>query len=642
MTLDTLDAEPEGRSKLGSAPENAAVDRLHMQIGERIIEGEIREKVEAQRLYEQARANGQRASVVHQQRSNLFRTAVANIGPGETIVVRIGYLQITEQNAGRYSVRFPLTITPRYIPGIGPDRPLTLETPTAAATSAVSNDDTSSLGDLHPMLVQPDPDRQSVTFDIDLDAGATLQNIESRYHSIYVAQDGARARIRLQDARVAPDRDFILAWTPAVRSQPAVAAYQESTDAGHHVLLMLMPPQDESPVTTPREVIFIIDTSGSMSGTSIEQARAALLKGLDTLALRDRFTIIEFNSDYRALFSQPVQATPQQLDTARRFVRSLDADGGTEMYPALLAALSMPIDREYLRQVVFITDGAVGNEDQLMQMIRERLGGARLFTVGIGSAPNAYFMRIAARRGRGTFTYIGSTDEVDRRMSELLEKLTKPVLTNISLQWPNGVEPEYAPELTDLYAGEPIVIAARVPDEAQGVLTISGKTRSMWTRHIALDSTQQRAGIATLWARNRIADLMDQRASGVSDTELRAQVLPLALQYRVVSNYTSLIAVDRTPARAPEDPLHSSRVPNTKPNGLAWDVPAYPKTATSAGLQVMIGVALLLVALGWWFVGNSRFAAAHTQRVRVDLCRAGRPNAAGARMRRSCARNWER
>lgn len=580
-------------------PENSAVDRMRMEIGTRVIEGEIREKVDAQRLYEQARANGQRASVVHQQRPNLFRTAVANIGPGETIDIRIGYLQIVDQSAGRYSLRFPLTITPRYIPGVSAatEIPLTPETSTVSISNAMSNDDTSSLGDLVPPLVQASPERQSVTFDIDLDAGAALETLESLYHPIAVTKDRRHSQIRLQNEFAAPDHDFVLTWTPKVHGEPAVAAYQEHTDAGNHVLLMLMPPQDGAAVTTPRDVIFIVDTSGSMAGTSIEQARAALIKGLDTLSPRDRFDIIEFNSDFSVLFPQTVKASPENVAAARAYVRGLVANGGTEMYPALSTALSMPVDREYLRQVVFMTDGAVGNEDQLMQMIRERLGEARLFTVGIGSAPNAYFMRKAAQLGRGTFTYIGSTDEVDRRMSELLQKLTKPVLTNIELRWPNDASVEYAPErFTDLYAGEPIVVTARIANEAHGVLTVSGTAGSAWTRQISLDATETRNGIATLWARNRIAAIMDQRSAGVADIELRKQVLPLALQYGLVSNYTSLVAIDRTPVRAPEDPLHSTRIPNTKPQGLDWNVPVYPKTATPATSQMIIGVLLLMLA----------------------------------------------
>lgn len=581
-------------------PENSAVDTLRMKVGERVIVGEIREKAQAQKIFEQARQQGQRASVVHQQRPNLFRTAVANIGPGETIEVVIGYLQIVDQDAGRYSLRFPLTITPRYIPGVNPGTELTSETPTAAVTLRVPGDDTSTLGDLLPRLAHADPQRQSVSIEADIDAGAPLERIVSPYHPVSVTATEGGVRVQLRDQQSPPDRDFELSWTPVVGSEPTVALFREPTDQGEHVLLMFMPPQAAHPVSTPREVIFVIDTSGSMAGQSIEQARAALLNGLRTLQPADRFTVIQFNSVHEALFDDPVEASPRNLAHAYRYVNNLRAGGGTEILPALLTALSMPESGEHLRQIVFITDAAVGNEDQLMLAIHGQLGSARLFTVGIGSAPNGHFLRNAARAGRGTFTYIGSTSEVESKMGELLHKLTSPVLTDIELRWPAGVEPQYTPaSIGDLYAGEPIVVTARLPSAAKGMLTISGRTGGAWTRQISLGGMQPRTGVASLWARNRIGDLMDSRANGATEEQIRSSVLSLALQYQLVSNYTSLVAVDRTPARPDGEPLNTRRVPNTKPKGLDWPAEGMPSTATPAELNLAIGALLLLAALGW-------------------------------------------
>jgi Ca-activated chloride channel homolog len=580
-------------------PENSAVDQLRMEIGSRVIVGEIHEKVAAQQLYEQARANGQHASVVHQSRPNLFRTAVANIGPNESVTIVISYLQIVEQNEGRYSLRFPLTITPRYMPGMASDSelPLTSETPAPSVSNATSPDDAATLGDLFPRLVSAARSAQSASIDVDLDAGAALSNVFSTYHAINTDLRDSGAHVTLRGETIAPDHDFELGWTPIVHGEPIAAVFREHTEAGEHVLLMFMPPHEGQPLTTPREAILIIDTSGSMAGQSIEQARAALLKALADLQPRDRFTVIEFNSTMHLLFNEPVPASPVNLARARQFVWGLQANGGTEMYQALSAAFSMKSDGEYLRQIVFITDGAVGNEDQLMTLIKQQLGAARLFTVGIGSAPNGYFMRKAAQMGRGTFTYIGAPNEVDARMSELLGKLTHPVLTDIALYWPQGVAAEYAPaQISDLYAGEPVVISARVPDASKGVVTVTGHGHGVWSRQISLASAPVRKGVATLWARNRIADFSDARASGASDDQIRAQVLPIALKYGLVSNYTSLVAVDKTPARPEGEPLDSSRLANTKPQGLDWAVDSYPKTATPAELEIYLGLAALLLA----------------------------------------------
>ena len=590
-------------------PENSAVNQLQMQVGERVIVGEIREKAEAQQLYVQARENGQRASVVHQQRPNIFRTAVANIGPHETIKITLSYLQIIDQQGGRYSLRFPLTITPRYVPGVSPVDAIsaTAETPIALLNESHGAHDTATLGDLQPQFAHANASRQSVRFNINIDAGVPVEYIASAYHQIKIGNgDGEGYRVELADPSVAPDRDFELSWTPVVHGQPAAVLFRESTDAGEHVLLMFMPPQERGTLRTSREVIFIIDTSGSMSGSSIEQAREALLTGLKTLLPTDRFNLIQFNSTHDCLFDVPVAATADNISTARRYVMGLRAEGGTEMLPALTAAFAMPRSPEHLRQVLFITDGAVSNESELMYVIRQGLGDARLFTVGIGSAPNGYFMRTAAQMGRGTFTFIGQTSEVEQRMNDLLRKLTSPVLTDIALYWPDGMIPEYAPaSVGDLYADEPLLITARLPKQALGTLNITGRSIRVWGRQIPLQTAESRTGVATLWARTRIEDIVNQQAQGVSDDEIRTQVLPLALEYQIVSKYTSLVAIDKNPVRRPDESLHSTHIDSTKPEGQNWEASGMPTTATSAELQLWIGT-LLLLAAAVVFVGSRR------------------------------------
>lgn len=587
-------------------PENSAVNQLHMQVGERTIVGEIREKAEAQQLYVQARENGRRASVVHQQRPNIFRTAVANIGPHETIEITLTYLQIVDQQGGRYSLRFPLTITPRYVPEVSIAEAIsaTPETPVALLNASHGAHDTATLGDLQPQFAHPDTSRQSVRFKINIDAGVPVEYITSAYHKVRIDSSGSSGyRVELADTRVAPDRDFELSWTPVVQGEPAAVLFRESTDAGEHVLLMFMPPQEHGVLRTSREVIFIIDTSGSMSGASIEQAREALLTGLKTLLPTDRFNLIQFNSTHDCLFAAPVAATADNIAAARRYVMGLHATGGTEMLPALTTAFAMPHSPEHLRQVLFITDGAVSNEAELMYVIRQGLGDARLFTVGIGSAPNGHFMRTAAQMGRGTFTFISQISEVEQRMNELLRKLTSPVLTDITLYWSDGVAPEYAPaSIGDLYADEPLLITARFPEQARGVLNITGRSARIWGRQIPLRAAESRTGIATLWARNRIEDIVNQKAQGVADDAIRSQVLPLALEYQIVSKYTSLVAIDKTPARRPGESLHSARVENTKPHGQNWEASGMPTTATSAELQLWVGALSLLAAalvFGW-------------------------------------------
>ena len=581
-------------------PENSAVTKLHMQVGERIIVGEVREKADAQKLYEKARDNGQRASVVHQQRPNIFRTAVANIGPRESIVITLTYQQIVDQDDGQFSVRFPLTITPRYAPGVNERAAATAyaETRLHEITQAVSPVDDAALADVQPSFTQADIARQSVRFDIDLDAGVDLAQVSSRSHRLQISGGGAQRRIELADAAVPTDRDFELSWRPAHRDEAATVLFRERTSAGDHLLLVFMPPQQAPSQPRPREVIFVIDTSGSMTGESIEQARAALRFGLSTLQPADRFNVIQFNSTHESLFEDVVEATPDQLWRAQRYVDGLRADGGTEMLPALAQALHSPSRDNRLRQIVFITDGAVANEDQLMSLIRRDLCDARLFTVGIGSAPNAYFMRKAAQMGRGAFVFIGSTRDVDERMRALFRKLAAPSLTHISLHWPQGVALDAAPlHVPDLYVGEPLVLTFRTAAPLTGVLGISGEGHDAWLRQIDVDAASVREGVATLWARRHIESLLDEQASGRDESLIRQAVLPLALEYQLVSRYTSLVAIDKTPARDLLQPGRSLRIDNTKPKGSAWDAAGVPTTATSAQLRIFAGLVCLVMAL---------------------------------------------
>ena len=341
-----------------------------------------------------------------------------------------------------------------------------------------------------------------------------------------------------------------------------------------------------------------------MSGDSIAQARAALKLALQRLTARDRFNIIWFNHGYGSLFPDARIATSLRVAHAERFVEQLRANGGTEMLPALKRALTLRNDFKALRQVIFLTDGAVGNEEQLFQAINSHLGDNRLFTVGIGSAPKSYFMRQAAERGRGTFTYIGNTHEVLAKMEPLLIKLSQPALTALKLVFPDNtvVEPLPAP-LPDLYLGEPVVLAmkaAQLPNNLQ----LQGRFGAMpWQTQVKLSGGQQREGLATVWARRKIASLMDQRLAAHdqnSRNALRDEVLQLALKHHLVSKFTSLVAVDVTPVHNNEA-LVSHAMKTLLPKGMNHQkVFGMAKTATPAMLHILVGLVLLVLGMIGW------------------------------------------
>jgi Ca-activated chloride channel family protein len=591
-------------------PEQAAVDRLRMRIGERIIEGEIQERESARQQYAQARQEGRRAALVEQERPNVFTTAVANIAPGARVEVEIEYQQTLRQVDGEFRLRFPMVVGPRYIPG----QVLAAQDAIPAFGGdgwALATDAVPDAPRITPPVRAPGAGAiNPVRLSIELDAGFPIAELESAHHAIRRQLHGpGRMSIQLDAGEVPADRDFELAWRPASGTEPRAAWFHQALQDRHYGMLMLMPPLEEARAAPRpvRDLIFVIDTSGSMHGDSIHQARQALQLALDRLGPGDRFNIIHFNQHSQALFGEPQSASVARVRQARAHVQRLQAQGGTEMLPALQLALGQGGERGALRQVVFLTDGAVGNEEALFQAIRDGLGDSRLFTVGIGSAPNSHFMRKAAGYGRGTFTHIGDSRQVATRMQALLRKLEQPALTDIRLEV-EGEEPlELHPaRIPDLYRGEPLLLVFR-STRLPGEIRLSGRLGTQaWQTRLSLAGGHEGAGIATEWARRRIDDLAD-RAREARDPEhraaLRRQALETALGHRLVSADTSLVAVDRTPARSRDQALRRHALETNLPHGWSHaHVFGSPQTATAASRQGIAGLALLAMAglLGGW------------------------------------------
>ena len=577
-------------------PDRAAVDRMRLHVGERFIEGEIREKEQARKAYERARSEGKKASLVEQQRPNLFTTSVANIAPGERVVVEIEYLEDLHYDNGTFALRFPMTLTPRYIPGEAlADRQGSGWSPDTTRVSDASL--------ITPPQVTASKDHR-ISLRASIDAGLPLEIVASRYHPVEVSEDRGRYTVLLSNAAVPMDHDFELLWRARPSAVPRAMVFRETIAGQPHYLLMVMPPDaaQDATLTMPRELIFVVDTSGSMHGNSIAQAKQALERALEDLGANDRFNIIEFNSTTRALYHQSVAADAANLKHARRFIQGLDANGGTEMRPALRLALDSASTETHLRQIVFITDGSVGNEDELFGMIETHLGDARLFTVGIGSAPNSWFMRKAAELGRGAFVVVSALHEVGEKMDRLFDKLGHPQVTNIDVSWPGGAVTEAYPGVVpDLYLGEPVTVRARAsgPFQPGSAVRVSGDSAvGAWATELPLESDDDHPGIGALWARARIAALHDEQRRGADPAATRKAVIDTAISHHLVSSYTSLVAVDKTPARAGGDPLAREQVPNLLPYGQSMNaIFGFPATASNAAVLQRRGLTLLLAAL---------------------------------------------
>jgi len=549
-------------------PDDATVDEMRMKIGPRTITGEIQERAEASRTYEAAKSEGRRASLLEQHRPNLFTVSVASIGSRESVDIEIEYQQTITFDR-RFSLRIPLAVAPRY-------------TPSGADAS------------LPPMRREPrHPKRNPVALEIDLDSGIPLSTIASPTHELQqVPLSATRTKLTPRDVEIASDRDFELVWTPRLGAMPQSASFSEIAGEHAYTLVMLFPPDlaAKPAAVLPRNTTFIIDTSGSMGGPSIEQAKQALLTALKRLHSSDRFNVIAFSDTAQTLFGEGRRADPDVVEDALRWVGNLESNGGTEMMSALQLALAESNHSGEVRQVVFITDGQVGNESQIFQAIRDHLGNARIFTIGIGAAPNSFFMRNAARAGRGTFTHIGDIGEVESKMTELFHKLESPVLTGLTVDVEGKAEmwPESVP---DLYAGEPVVIALRTP----AATTLRGRIAN---QTFTATPQSSEAGIAKIWARRKIDALRDSVFTGADAENVRKEIVALGLAHHLVTEHTSLVAVDTTPSGIDPRSCNPELVPINLPAGWGGlEQSALPQTATPATLWILIGLTLLLVSL---------------------------------------------
>lgn len=559
-------------------PEDSGVDSLSMTIGERRIVGEIKEKAEAKAIYDTAKAEGKKASLLVQKRPNAFTTQVANIGPGEQVTITIEYQQVVEYREGFFHLRFPTAITPRY----SPDRSLGQA---EGVEGEISFNKGMNLSEVPPLSEQTSP----LQITVNLNAGIPLCCITALYHQIDREEKGLNQYIINMESK-GSYQDFVLEWEPAEHALNA-ALFSEKKDGQNYGMLMLLPPQKrEKSDISAREVTFILDRSGSMAGPSMQQAREALITALATLSGQDHFNIIAFNHESAKLFPQATAATEKNIWKAESWLNNISADGGTEMLPALRDAFAGHPTPEAISQVIFITDGAVDNEEQLLTFIHNNIGNRRLFTVGIGSAPNAYLLTRAALMGRGSHSSIGKISEVKTRMASIFTQISNPVLHQLQLKSVAKDLETYPKRLPDTYLGTPLLIFFKGGEGEK--IELSGKLgEKEWKSSFSLQNGENKSGIAGLWGRQKIRSLMDDATMGADKNTIREQIIETALTYNLVSKYTSLVAVENA---SPPSPLQSPS--NTVSKKLAAPVFAgSSQTATPAQLlQILGGLALFL------------------------------------------------
>ncbi len=598
-------------------PVGAAVDELLMTIGSRHIEGQIQIKEQAIKTFNQAKQAGKKASLVLQKRPNLFTNQIANIGPNERIEISITYQNTAQYADGEYSVRFPMTLSQRYA--------VTAESvsDTAGKIAGVDAIDTS------------DMKQHEVDFVLRLDTQSNSTQIHSTTHAIesQAIEPGVYEVMLSQDTIA--NKDLVIKWRSAQDNEPMVAHYQQQVGDAVYGLVHIVPPQT-IPELQPKHTIFVLDSSGSMHGTALTQAVQAIRVGLTQLNEVDSFNIVDFDSDARALWKGAKIANWEHLQEAQTFLANVDSDGGTNIADALqLSLTTLTGSDEQLTQVIFITDGSIDNEAALIEQIAGSIGQRRLFTVGIGAAPNAFFMEYAAMIGKGTFTYIDNVDDVQSTMTRLFDKLNHPALTNLQLTLRDESKLEalksievYPKVLPDIYLGEPMVLSYRYAGYLDtmssdleellvtGQMLVAGEAKSIQLpltvnligsdpntfSLFGSDPNYHAKGLNKLWARAKIKEITTWPFTNTEylpenlASMMQNQITETALAAKIVSKYTALVAVDVTATKPIDTQSKAVDVANAKAAHLSRQHQArrqlqgqLPQTATPMGLLWVLG-----------------------------------------------------
>jgi Ca-activated chloride channel homolog len=593
-------------------PHEAAVYDMEIRIGNRVIRSVIKEKEEARQTFERARAEGKRAALVEQERPNIFTASVTNIMPNDRIDVQLRFVEPLRWNDGTVRITFPTVVGPRYIPG-------NVATGLKGDGWSYDTDAVPDASRITPPVHHPkSTPRHDLRFSAQVDLGLPLESVSSPSHPIRVTTHGdGSSEVHLAEDAVLPKRDLVLELKAAASRRPETALFlsPDSQSGARHFMLVAFPPsQPPQGVRLPIEMLFVVDVSGSMAGTSITQARAALHEGLRRLRPEDTFNIVAFNDGFVAARPASVPATLANRHFGRGFVDGLSANGGTEMLPALEHAMAMPPSAGALRMIVLITDGCLGNEEQVFAAVKARLGQARLFTVAIGSAPNHFLATKIAEYGRGTFTQITDVKEVAQQMGTLLDRIESPVLSDVRLRV-TGLEATevYPARIPDLFAREPLVVHGRLAGSGEGQIVIEALSHNEpYSAVIKVDTqlSKHHPGIVTLWARQHIKDMLEVWRDSRDEqarARQRAEIVKAAITYNLVTAFTSLVAVEEVvvnPAGRPS----KSVVPTELPEGWQLDsvFGAQPATGTADSFLEALALALLLVGLALLLVRRGR------------------------------------
>jgi len=566
--------------------DRAAVDAMTMKVGDRVIKGIIKRREEAQRIYQAARDAGKTASLLDQERPNIFTQSVANIMPGDRIEITISYVEYLKYEEGEYEFSFPMVVGPRYIPGNA-----------AAVTPSAANQEIGVPGGgwARPTDQVPDANRitppvtpegtragHDIALSVNVDAGLPIQDIQSVLHEVDTERpSGNRAIVRLKNKSEIPNRDFVLKYRVA-GGKIGDAVLTHAGAKGGFFTLILQPPKRVAPeAITPKEMIFVIDCSGSMSGFPIEKAKKSMRLCIEQMNPNDTFNLVSFAGGTGYCFNSPVPNTAENRRRALEYLGALQGGGGTEMMTAIRAALGNQNDRERLRIVCFMTDGFIGNDMEILDAIQKNAKTARVFSFGIGNGVNRFLLEGMGRVGRGAAEIVTLESDGDAAAKRFHERIHSPILTDISVDFGGVNVSEVYPDpeaIPDLFSAQPLVLKGRYTQGGQGTVTVRGNTAAgPFERKIDVNFPADAADhdvLAPLWARARIDWLMDQdwlgTQKGKPDPKIKEAVTQLGLDFGLMTQYTSFVAVEEKVVNEAGKPK-TVQVPVEMTDGVSYE-----------------------------------------------------------------------
>jgi Ca-activated chloride channel homolog len=608
----------------------AAIFEMSMQVGDEIIQATIKAKKQAEKVFNQAKHQGKSAALLTQHRPNMFTQDIANLMPGLPITVTMKYTQTSKKIDGDYSLVIPLIVGPRYTPPTSQQQSKLPEYSDYAEESAQTIGEWAIAPPDYPPVygldipAHIDPNR--VFIQVKINGGMPIQRVTSPTHAINVTEPSPMLRhITLTEGKTIDNRDFELRYRLDGTTSQAGMLTHQNEQGGFFSMLLEPPTIPNNSDISPREMVFLLDCSGSMSGLPMLASKTFMHHALANMRPKDSFRIIRFSDAASELSTRPLKATPANIQRGIRYIQNLHGSGGTRMISGIQQALMQPPKPGTLRLVVFLTDGYIGNELEILQLLDEQLDSARLFAFGVGTSVNRYLLSEMSRVGRGFVRYMDPTERVESVVAELVDRLQSPVLTNISIDWgglqPTGITPERIP---DLFAGHSQRIQGRFSKPGTYTVKVHGMVnnrKAILPLKITLpEKSLAGKAVALNWARSAIADQMhllttpqSLRPNRTSNASIKEEVTELGLDFSLITKWTAFVAVSKKVYNPTPENTRSGQIPLPKVQGTT--ATAYGNTdpkmlMSNAGFtghstpepQSIIGLLIMLSLFGWFLL----------------------------------------